>query len=638
MESSSKHGEYLVVNNLFDDEQHAWLFYAGNCRWTAIYALRRGNNQYWVEKLRDWQELEIVAAGFALLLDTVGDVNKNGVPEVVVTELFGASGTPPGHRETIEFYEWDASKRAFASDKVIIREDVCYLYQPCDNGWRVETVDKQGFRPIVVNELYATMLQDIEGESVCEVLIIEHVYLWKNAEFVEQKKTLLPPTDERIECQLSWALQALNRNNNLIDVANEIISKSLENWPDAMTDMWGPASRDYFALRLGLSYDMAGREEDALALIQSVAEHPFDPDHEFASQLAASYLDIRLKQGKVNACKEISLLQSESEHKNLPLYAMYVPLAKLREVWGVGAPIWMYGVDPVCDEKFALQAVAQQASRNMTVDEFLTNTGLNPINVQTVYDSDTLTAWLVSLPAQFLSLAKDKDSFERINDQRIWLFTRSAQGFHVAYVDEANQDANLSADDLHLGEDGALVVIQADELNFQRFFIFHIASTGEIQDQLYDFYADGFVTHETSEITTIAGSYSVGHPEIAVYKWNSEQDRLDKKIINFDFPRAQDEAERLIFQEQDFPRAILYINEFLIQAPPEPKVESSCTYSVCDYYPEWYRPYMRYLLALAYEMSGRAEQARDTYFLLWRDYPDNIFGLAAEHRLVLAKS
>jgi hypothetical protein len=53
--------------------------------------------------------------------------------------------------------------------------------------------------------------------------------------------------------------------------------------------------------------------------------------------------------------------------------------------------------------------------------------------------------------------------------------------------------------------------------------------------------------------------------------------------------------------------------------------------SICE---QWYFPYFHYLQALAYEQSGQLGAAKQTYFELWRDYPENIFGVAASQRLL----
>jgi hypothetical protein len=148
---------------------------------------------------------------------------------------------------------------------------------------------------------------------------------------------------------------------------------------------------------------------------------------------------------------------------------------------------------------------------------------------------------------------------------------------------------------------------------------------------------DGFVNHQTNEIVTIVKSFGAEQTEIVAYSWNAHLGELDKRIINFDFSTAQGEAEKLLFQERDFIQTILYITMLLVHSPPESQIVYDCNLGACTYYPDWYRPYMRYLLALAYELSGQTEQARDTYFGLSQDYPDNNFGLVAAHRLAPAR-
>jgi len=637
VESPSKRGNYLVVNNLFSDQQDSWLFYTGSCEGTAIYAVRTINDQYRIEKVRDWQALEVTAAGYNLVMDAVSDVNTNGIPEVILNVSYGASGTPPYSGRNLEFYEWDPSKEIFLSNSTEMFEEVCYSFESCEEEWRIEKGNVQGVHPVVVKELYVTMYDDFGELSVCDPLVIEHTYLWKDGKFTEQKQTLLPPTDERIDCQLSWALQVLNRRNREIPLASDLISKALGNWPNRMNDMWGPASKDYFSLRLGLFYDLTGREDEGVTLLHTVAEHPTNPEFDFASELASAYLDVRSKQGKVQACQEINLRQTEAEQIDGPY--VYVPINMLRANWGFGAPIWSYRIDDICDVEYALELSVRQVPNLQfkNIEGWLTRIGLNPLKIQTIYKSNTLMAWLVTLPAQDVQFSNEGNTMERVDTQQMWLFTGSHNGLNAIYVDDIKQNTTLSSDYLTIGQSGILVTIETILADFQRFFIFHVRPNSEIQTLLLDYYVDGAIDHKTNEIMTIAGSYGAEQPDIDVYSWNTGLGKLDKRTINFDFSKAQGEAERLVFRERDFVQAILYINMFFTQAPPEPKEVLYCQSRDCTYYPDWYRPYMRYLLALAYEMSGRTEQARDIYFALWQDYPSNIFGLTAEHRLIPAK-
>jgi len=446
----------------------------------------------------------------------------------------------------------------------------------------------------------------------------------------------LPPTDKRIECQLSWALQVLKRDSSKVDIATEIISNAFVDWPDQMNNMWGPASQDYFALRLGLFHDITGQEAMASALLQNIVEHPSNPSFSFASEIASAYLDMRSTHGKVKACQEVNLLQDESLFKAGPFY--YVPIDSLRESWGFGAPIWVLNIDDLCDAKLALEFATQQApvSSAENIGEWLTSIGLDPSSVQTIYELDTLTsAWLVSLPAQFVRRSDDGTTLERQADEQFWLFVKSSQGFSAQHLDHLGWDVStiLSVDHLQLVEGDVLVLIRTGDNDFQDIFVLRIALNGRIQPLLSNYVAAAYMNHETQEITLVYDHFDADQPEIIVYRWNPELQQLDEQKINFDFAKAQAQAERLVFQERDFLHANIYINEFLVQTPPEPKEAISCYLKDCTYYPDWYRPYMRYLLALAYEMSGQTEQARDTYFALWQDYPTEVFGLAAAHRL-----
>jgi hypothetical protein len=45
------------------------------------------------------------------------------------------------------------------------------------------------------------------------------------------------------------------------------------------------------------------------------------------------------------------------------------------------------------------------------------------------------------------------------------------------------------------------------------------------------------------------------------------------------------------------------------------------------------RPYLQYLLGLAYELSGDEANAVHTYWQVWHDYPNNPYALMARHKL-----
>lgn len=50
--------------------------------------------------------------------------------------------------------------------------------------------------------------------------------------------------------------------------------------------------------------------------------------------------------------------------------------------------------------------------------------------------------------------------------------------------------------------------------------------------------------------------------------------------------------------------------------------------------PPRYRPYLLYLLGLAYELTGDKSSAVHSYWQLWHDYPENPYALIAQRKLL----
>jgi hypothetical protein len=85
---------------------------------------------------------------------------------------------------------------------------------------------------------------------------------------------------------------------------------------------------------------------------------------------------------------------------------------------------------------------------------------------------------------------------------------------------------------------------------------------------------------------------------------------------------AEQYVEQLLFQDQDYPAAIVHIDELLAKLPPDSSNQ-----------PDMYHPYLRYLLGIAYELNAQPQEAEAAYYQLWLDYPSDIFGVAASVKL-----
>ena len=89
---------------------------------------------------------------------------------------------------------------------------------------------------------------------------------------------------------------------------------------------------------------------------------------------------------------------------------------------------------------------------------------------------------------------------------------------------------------------------------------------------------------------------------------------------------ADEKTKQLLFGERNYLGAINYLHQLLANLTP-----------VSLKYPHRHYAYFHYLLGLAYEMNGQPEQAAHTYYQIWQEAPDSLFGLAARFKLELKK-
>jgi hypothetical protein len=127
------------------------------------------------------------------------------------------------------------------------------------------------------------------------------------------KQAILPEID-RPQCQIAWADAAINNQPHGWDDdrAINILSAALNNWPSAMDSLFGPASRDYFRLRLGIWYDLRGASDVAESQINQLASGPTDSKYDLPSRLAKIYLQYRQKNGFVGACSQVEQAWSDA--------------------------------------------------------------------------------------------------------------------------------------------------------------------------------------------------------------------------------------------------------------------------------------------------------------------------------------
>jgi hypothetical protein len=121
--------------------------------------------------------------------------------------------------------------------------------------------------------------------------------------------------------------------------------------------------------------------------------------------------------------------------------------------------------------------------------------------------------------------------------------------------------------------------------------------------------------------------------KVVAYNWDIDSQSFTNHIIGYDFDLIEQNAKRLLYTEQDFSATITFLAQFLSDPALVSRMPPSCASSSCEFIVDWYIPHLRYLLGIAYEMNNQPEQAKQVYYNLWKDYPANIFGLAAAAKL-----
>jgi tetratricopeptide (TPR) repeat protein len=641
LEADFRIEDSIQVTNLFGDGQEALVFtlskhpvdYVGVC---ATLAIHQAGSQVRVETLRDWEECDWGMVTNYFTLPGAADTNGNGLPEVIVDEKTGMSGLPQHWGESIFLHEWEPASQAFSSTEFSIFFKDCDS-GPCEGQYEIGALDANNTRPITVTEYWYTDGPPdyggakLEGSPKCPELEVRHTYRWNGKGYAAGDKEITPPQSDRPACRIAWADQVIYRFGWQNDPAIQILSEAVQNWPEAMNTLWGPASLDYLRLRLGIWHDLRGEASAALELLQSLADAPADPLYDLPSRMAAVYVAARAQAGIAGAClKTQQAWSAEGQAAYDEFTADRTEFGQLMEHWGFANPRWdlymRWNIDDLCTPAEAIEAGVPGlwAASTTNLKNWLEIIGFQVLAVKPAdLDGNGQTDWLALINTE-----------QGRWSTNLWAFVQAPTGLKASLVDDSwgenYTDFTLRS---YRPQRGAPLVnlVQAGD-NLSIFYIDAINTTVELG---WENSALGQWVDERPEgsLLYVYTQSRDQQSDVKTYTWNAASQSLEEHSLSYDFAAAETEAERLLFQAQDYAAAIDYINKFLRDAPPEPLNYHSCDQWGCDYFPEWYFPYMRYLLAVAYEMDGQPDMAVEGYFRLWQDYPAHIFGMAAQLKL-----
>lgn len=325
----------LKVNNLFGDGQYAWVIHAQTSyyqNYDGFYAIHQVSGAYRLEVVQDWGISSFPGAGLYYYLHGVGDTNKNNIPEVGIVSESGMSGIPPTWGQSLRLYEWQPSKEVFTTNYFHLFYQTCGDMEqgPCKGDWEFSN------QQLTVNEYWYT-------QDKCLDLVIQRKYLWDGIQYHLNSEQVILPEIDRPECLVAWADGAINHQvlGWQDDRAIQIITTALDNWPTEMDNQWGPASRDYFRLRLGIWNDLRGASDKAVSLLNQLAAGSTDPKYDLPTRLVGIYLQTRAQKGLVGACTQVEQAWRDEKDAFYKKFTGSYDLQNLRQSWGFASDRWI---------------------------------------------------------------------------------------------------------------------------------------------------------------------------------------------------------------------------------------------------------------------------------------------------------
>jgi hypothetical protein len=605
-----------------EDTYQPWSF-------DSVFALLGGSvGEYRLFQVYGWQSF-----WHGSLRLEVSDHNGNGQPEIVVMTNFFGSGSSTFEDYLIDLYEWQPSEQDFTN----LAKNVPLLELDENAGPGFEYTEEYPwpwyFGPPDANGVQAitARLRFGLGEG-CPDLGDTITYLWNGVQYHWAGEAFTPlDSFLPMTCQIAWALLRGAQDEQALAV----LQAALEDGSADITKTWGPAFKDYLRLQLGILYALHGQRQMAVQFLQTVRDQPEHPEFSMASQLARTFLDTYPAEQSVNACTQTIRFLNNALVEQIPLSYNFVYYLHdfILEKWGFDDPNWVYDGSSVCDIQAAFrQSLLDQNPQNL--EQFvlwLNRTGINHEIVQTAdLTGDGTQDWIaiLQLSSRFTVeiewpvwvIVRDGGGLDSVVVENFYIWPEDPDG--VTLTTQRPDPALLPVAVLTQGKN--LIVfrlIQADQLGAEVLLdergINHV-SVDPGRQEISVFYS------------TTDPSFSIHQRE--TYSWAPELQTFITSIIvfspQFSFDESVHRIENLLFSDARPADVISPLQSLLAGYIREPQDNGSGSSS-----PPTIRPYLQYLLGLAYELTGDETNAVRVFWYIWHDYPNNPYALMARHKL-----
>jgi hypothetical protein len=559
----------------------------------------------------------------------ITDLNANNRDEIAVTTDAWGTGFSHFCDRSFKLYEWDGS--AFQN----IMSDPLEAYAGTDTGRCLDISflpDSRGFKKIQAG----TSLNTLCPEAPYIQTVTFH---WNGKGFVQEPEQISPaPKAARpTRCTIDWAIKAGPDNNE----AMPLLNAALADWPAESNQDWGPAAQDYFRLKLATWNFRRGQINQGLKLLEQVRDHPDAPEYSLPSRVADTFLSTYKKKGVYLAVQDVdALYQTEIDQSSFCGVAG-CDIEEMRQSLGFAEHEWDYEIGGRFSDDFqsidALSMTFNQDQPTTLEDLYIwfEQNQFHPIwSIQTNLDGQGDPDWLVEVENKSND-SKQNELFVTLREyDQIHLFP--VNFLPPVFLSSEEDESSTLRRFQNLYTDPGTSPINILQLGSSIYVFRFLSKNGTyktIDNDLWLIPLSSIQYRQKIQDWKIEGNQlkiQLQQQE-EIYTWDSSLSRL---IPSGFAPELQeektDQAEQALYLDNEPTRSLEILYKLLSTPIWEDCEQSWVTDKIT---PPRLRPYLQYLLGLAYEQNHQQDKAVQAYWQLWHDYPASPYSLAAQSKL-----
>jgi tetratricopeptide (TPR) repeat protein len=525
----------------------------------------------------------------------IGDHTGDGVSEVL--GFFGyANGSFCGF--DLKIFQWQINRF------VDIGRDQFSIDECTDE-------ETWGFGPL--NEAGAESIETWRSASSYTGVVRYDRYEWNGEWYAVSESRLVPP--EKLDnIAQRWIVFAMRAEEYpaVIEKVQQFLSDEAQ-LQAAQTD-FGLSYPDYLRFQLGLAYALQSESADARSVFEQIIQTPYNPLTTTLSSAAQAYLDAYHGDADLyQACQTALQVMEQASGMHPFGWALIDDFERLRQGWGYQID-WLAESIAVCDLSAAFNKAANQLDVTQFVEapEKLRQIGVlirSAVEVDLNNDGQSEWVLLVDTPGDDAPMS-------------IWILLNASANvlpLQVGKVYSLTKDDAIELDvKTIISPEGATIAfIRVGEY----LYVLRLDSTAQSLDQiLWEMDVESYTFYQkegrlTLEVITDTPDYP--HRQ-SFYVWRGYR----FKPIYPDYPEEETvtAAEAALLTQWEPNTTIPLLQGLLANYP---KYDNT--------------PRIMYLLGLAYELAGDTQNAVQTYWELWHNYPESAYARLAQAKLELKR-